>query len=177
MRKSILRLLFMLIATNALAQNTINVKVQDAQNNSALPGATVSVKGTTNGAATDINGNASIQANGTDTLQIQMLGYTTQTVAVNNRAGITVFLQSSSIQLVDYVVVGTRRPGRIKTETPVPVDVINIGEASLPTGRMDLTSLLNYAAPSLNYNKQSGSDGADSPFLYTLRSEGFTISI
>ena len=31
----------------------------------------------------------------------------------------------------------------------------------LTTARGDVTSLLNYTAPSFNYNKQSGSDGAD----------------
>jgi len=34
---------------------------------------------------------------------------------------------------------------------------------------MDITSVLNYAAPSFNYNKQSGSDGADHIDLATLR--------
>jgi iron complex outermembrane receptor protein len=52
------------------------------------------------------------------------------------------------------------------------VDVINISQATAPTARMDLTSVLNYAAPSLNYNKQSGSDGADHVDLATLRGLG-----
>ena len=37
---------------------------------------------------------------------------------------------------------------------------------------MDLTSVLNYSAPSFNYNKQSGSDGADHVDLATLRGLG-----
>src|SRR6516225_2276920 len=37
---------------------------------------------------------------------------------------------------------------------------------------MDLTSVLNYAAPSFNYNKQSGADGADHIDLGTLRGLG-----
>ncbi|MBK7680600.1 MAG: TonB-dependent receptor plug domain-containing protein [Chitinophagaceae bacterium] len=37
---------------------------------------------------------------------------------------------------------------------------------------MDLSSVLNYAAPSFNYNKQSGSDGADHVDLATLRGLG-----
>mgnify|MGYP003704832465 CR=1 FL=1 len=37
---------------------------------------------------------------------------------------------------------------------------------------MDLTSSLNYAAPSFNFNKQSGADGADHLELGTLRGLG-----
>ncbi len=172
MRKIILQLLFVLFSFASIAQNNVSIKVIEAQTNSVLPGASVVVKGTTNGSATDINGIATLSVNPTDTIVVQMLGFETQSVGVNNRTSITVLLQSSSVQLGDIVVVGTRRPGRVKTETPVPVDVINISQASLPTGRMDLTSLLNYAAPSLNYNKQSGSDGADHVDLATLRGLG-----
>ena len=172
MRKIILQLLFVLFSFASVAQNNVSIKLIEAQTNSVLPGASVVVKGTTNGSATDINGIATLNVNPTDTIVVQMLGFETQSVGVNNRTSITVLLQSSSVQLGDIVVVGTRRPGRVKTETPVPVDVINISQASLPTGRMDLTSLLNYAAPSLNYNKQSGSDGADHVDLATLRGLG-----
>ncbi len=172
MRKIILQLLFVLFSFASVAQNNVSIKVIEAQTNSVLPGASVVVKGTTNGSATDINGIATLNVNPTDTIVVQMLGFETQSVGLNNRTSITVLLQSSSVQLGDIVVVGTRRPGRVKTETPVPVDVINISQASLPTGRMDLTSLLNYAAPSLNYNKQSGSDGADHVDLATLRGLG-----
>ena len=172
MKKAILNLLFLLFSFSVVAQNEITVKVIDAQSNSVLPGASVVVKGTTNGSATDINGSATLKANPTDTIVIQMLGFESQSMAVNNRSTFSVILQSSSMQIGEIVVVGTRRPGRVKTETPVPVDVINISQVSLPTGRMDLTSLLNYAAPSLNYNKQSGSDGADHIDLATLRGLG-----
>ena len=75
-------------------------------------------------------------------------------------------------KIAEVVLVGTRRTGRVKTETTVPVDVINVGQATAPTARMDLTSVLNYAAPSFNYNKQSGSDGADHIDLATLRGLG-----
>ena len=37
---------------------------------------------------------------------------------------------------------------------------------------MDFTSVLNMAAPSFNYNKQSGADGADHVDLGTLRGLG-----
>ena len=57
--------------------------------------------------------------------------------------------------------VSTRGAPRAKTETPVPVDVIKINQVDMPTAKMDITSILNVSAPSFNYNKQSGADGAD----------------
>jgi hypothetical protein len=46
-----------------------------AQNGEPLPGATVQVKGTTNGTVTDIDGHFSISAAGTVTLTISYVGY------------------------------------------------------------------------------------------------------
>jgi iron complex outermembrane receptor protein len=47
-----------------------NVKSVDGE---SLPGATVVVKGTTNGTSTDINGNFEVQANSSDTLVISYI--------------------------------------------------------------------------------------------------------
>jgi iron complex outermembrane receptor protein len=72
----------------------------------------------------------------------------------------------------EVVVLGTRGGARTKTESPVPVDVIRLADMAINTGRMDLTSNLNFAAPSFNFNKQSGSDGADHVNVGTLRGLG-----
>ena len=171
MKKHILQLFLLLFPFFAFSQN-VKVKITDATNNTALPGATVVVKGTTTGGATDMDGLLNIKANSTDVLEIKMLGYDPQTVEVNNRTEINIALKPNATQLSDVVIVGTRSAGRIKTETPVPVDVISLKQVSLSSGRMDLTSMMNYAAPSLNYSKQSGSDGADHIDLATLRGLG-----
>jgi iron complex outermembrane receptor protein len=47
-----------------------------------------------------------------------------------------------------------------------------MNQVAISTGNTDLTAILNTAAPSLNYNKQSGSDGADHIDLATLRGLG-----
>ena len=172
MKKIILPLLLTLFSTFSFAQSNVNVKIIDAQNKSVLPGATILVKGTSSGASTDLNGNATLLAKGSDSLVIQMIGYEKQTVGINNLHEITIEMGVRAMQLGDFVVVGTRSLGRIKTETPVPVDVINVSQLTTTSGKMDLTSMLNSAAPSLNYNKQSGSDGADHIDLATLRGLG-----
>ncbi len=67
---------------------------------------------------------------------------------------------------------GNRGAARAKIETPVPVDIIKVNQVGISTAKMDLTSVLNYAAPSFNYNKQSGADGADHIDVGTLRGLG-----
>lgn len=152
--------------------NEIKVTVTDASANVPLQNASVIVKSTKAGASTNSSGVAVINATPDDVLEISSVGYLTETVKVGSQKEISVSLIFSSITLPDVVLVGTRSTGRIKTETPVPVDVIPLRSSEISSGRSDLTSLINYAAPSLNYNKQSGSDGADHIDLATLRGLG-----
>jgi iron complex outermembrane receptor protein len=46
----------LLISLGAFAQDVVSGKVTDARDGSAIPGVSVTVKGTTRGAQTDING-------------------------------------------------------------------------------------------------------------------------
>lgn len=43
------------------------------------------------------------------------------------------------------MLVGSRIGGHMRTETPVPVDAINVNQAEQNTAKTDLTSLLNIA--------------------------------
>jgi iron complex outermembrane receptor protein len=95
-----------------------------------------------------------------------------QSIKINGRSTIDISLTSVTGDITEIVFTGSRGGGRVRTETPVPIDVININQVGVPTARMDLTSALNYAAPSFNYNKQSGADGADHIDLGTLRGLG-----
>lgn len=172
MKKNLFLLLaFFSFCTAVIAQQTITGKVADA-NGSPLAGASVKIKGTNKGTSTGNDGSFNLQAKKGDVLEISMVGFVAQNITVDDKTEVSVSLVSASDNLGNIVLVGTRRSGRVKTETAVPVDVVNVGQASLPTARMDLTSVLNYAAPSFNYNKQSGSDGADHIDLATLRGLG-----
>lgn len=88
------------------------------------------------------------------------------------------FAQSSADTLsgetaVDEVtIIGTRNKKRTIINTPVPVDVIDVKQISQSTGQVDVNQLLQFAAPSFNSNKQSGSDGADAVDPATLRGLG-----
>ena len=99
-------------------------------------------------------------------------GFVPQEIKASGRTEINVTMEVDANLLDQVVVVGSRRANRVQTETPVPIDVINLSQVSVTTARADLTSLLNYTAPSFNFNKQSGSDGADHIDLATLRGLG-----
>ena len=170
MKKALLLCLaFSFLYISASAQQTITGKITDA---SGLPLAGVSVRSLKSGKLTTTanDGSFSIAASTDDELEISMVGYLTQMIRATGP--LTITLAQDNQSLMEVVLVGTRRIGRVKTETTAPVDVINVSLATAPTARMDLTSVLNYAAPSFNYNKQSGSDGADHIDLATLRGLG-----
>ena len=72
----------------------------------------------------------------------------------------------------EVMVTGSRNKKRTAIDTPVPVDIIDVKQISKATGQVDVNQLLQFAAPSFNSNKQSGSDGADAVDPATLRGLG-----
>ena len=139
----------------AWAQDFVTGKITD-KDGLPLAGVSVRNKTTKRGVITSMDGDFSIQASPNDYLEITMVGFFPQTVKATP-GGLNISLAPNTTELTQVVMVGTRTAGRVKTETPVPVDVVNVSQAALPTARMDLTSILNIAAPSFNYNKQTGS--------------------
>jgi iron complex outermembrane receptor protein len=170
-----LLLIVMIIASHFLfaQKQTITGKVTDAKTNEPLAGVSVKLKtGRANGTTTNQDGAFTLNAETGDVLEISFVGYKTETIKLGAKTNISVSLALGGSELNEIVFVGSRGGARAKIETPVPVDVIRINQVGLPTAKMDLTSVLNYAAPSFNYNKQSGADGADHVDLGTLRGLG-----
>lgn len=172
MRKSLLLISLLTISCLLHAQRTISGKVVDAKTGSPLAGVTVKSKSTKAGTSTNNDGSFRLQANSNDVLEVSNIGYSPQSFPLSGQTEVTIALQPASTELKEIVFVGSRGAGRAKTETPVPVDVIRVNQVGLSSAKMDLTSLLNMSAPSFNYNKQSGGDGADAIDLATLRGLG-----
>ncbi|MGD9770807.1 MAG: carboxypeptidase-like regulatory domain-containing protein, partial [Parabacteroides sp.] len=99
--------IFLISITAAIAQNvTVKGKVVDA-NGEALIGVNVSVKGTTIGTITDLDGNYTLQApNAKSTLTFSFIGFQSTDVAVNNQSTINITLKEDSQNLDEVVVVG-----------------------------------------------------------------------
>jgi len=172
MRKALLLTAILLSSFLLQAQKVFTGIIRDSRSNLPVPGATVRVKSSKAGTVTNNEGVFKLTVQESDILEISMIGYKSQDLAVSGHSEISINLEPGSSELTEIVFVGTRGAGRAKTETPVPVDVIRTRQLELSSGKTDLTSILNYAAPSFNYNKQSGGDGSDAIDLATLRGLG-----
>ncbi len=93
--------------TTAFAQGgAVTGVVTDAADGSFLPGATVVVKGTTQGTVTDIDGNYSISVTANQVIEFSYVGYATQEFTVNPGTTLNVALQSSAQSLDGVVIIG-----------------------------------------------------------------------
>ncbi|MBK8485081.1 MAG: TonB-dependent receptor [Saprospiraceae bacterium] len=166
-------LLFFLTVVGSLlhSQQTINGQLKDASG-APLVGASVFIPGTNTGTISDAYGNFTIQLKKGEKLQVNLIGYESLILTEFLNENLSLIMETSITSLEQVIVTGTRRANRIRTETPVPVDVVQISQTQFPTAKMDVTSMLNFAAPSFNHAKQSGSDGADHVDLGTLRGMG-----
>jgi TonB-dependent SusC/RagA subfamily outer membrane receptor len=107
--KLLMKLLFvpvlLLFGGAALAQTTVTGNVSD--NLGPVPGVNIIVKGTSNGAQSDFDGNYSLDNVASDaTLVFSYIGYATQEVAVNGQSTINVTLQDDVQALNEVVVIG-----------------------------------------------------------------------
>ncbi|MBR3990448.1 MAG: TonB-dependent receptor [Bacteroidales bacterium] len=90
----------------AVAQNTHRVSGTVVSNGESVIGASVMVKGTTQGAVTDVDGFYTIQTTPSAVLVFSAIGYEPQEVNVAGRTKIDITLEESSLLLDDAVVVG-----------------------------------------------------------------------
>jgi TonB-dependent starch-binding outer membrane protein SusC len=94
-------------STSAFAQaRKISGKVVDAGDGVPVPGATVLVKGTTKGTATDPDGNYSIEANSGSTLVFSFVGYKSQEIVLGNQSILNVSLLTDAQALQEIVITG-----------------------------------------------------------------------
>jgi TonB-linked SusC/RagA family outer membrane protein len=87
-------LVLTLFACLSVQAQRISGTVTDAVSNETLPGATISVKGTTRGVVTDANGAFAIEAKTGDVLSISYIGYADQMVTVSDATTLVIALES-----------------------------------------------------------------------------------
>lgn len=99
--------LLMLAAFTAMGQSRqITGTVTNATDGQAIPGVNVFIKGTTSGAATDVNGKYAVQASTGDVLVISSLGFTTEEITLGAQSILDVVLYEDISTLQEVVVVG-----------------------------------------------------------------------
>jgi len=169
--KKIMQLFFLLNATFMLAQKEISGVVKD-KTGTPLSGVNVLEKGTKNGTSTDSNGSYNISVNQGATLTFSYIGYKSVTKLADTSI-INVDLSEEGQQdLQEVQIVGSRNSKRTVTTSAVPIDMISVKDVVKQSGKIEINSMLQYAAPSFNATKQSGSDGADHIIPATLRGMG-----
>ncbi len=151
------------------AQNVTGTISDDS--GAPIAGVNVIEKGTGTGVVSDFEGNYSIAVGPTATLIFSYVGYNSITIEVNNRSKINVTMQEG-VSLEEVVLVGSRSPKRTALDTAVAIDVIDVAEVTTQVGKVEINEMLQYAAPSFNANKQTGSDGADHVDPASLRGMG-----
>jgi iron complex outermembrane receptor protein len=170
MKKNIILFLAFFSCSIIFAQQKISGIIKDS-NNEFLPGANIIEKGTSNGTNSDFSGAFKLTVKENATLIISFSGFETQEIPVNGNSNFTIILKEG-LQLDEIVIVGSRNAKRTAVDTPVPIDVIDVGDLAAKNGKVEVNDILQYAAPSFNATKQSGSDGADHVVPASLRGLG-----
>ncbi|MFY9241996.1 MAG: TonB-dependent receptor [Polaribacter sp.] len=147
----------LLLSLGSIAQNTIKGTVSDPNGN-LLPGASLTVKGSTRGITTDFDGAFTLVASVGETIEVSYLGYESLSFKVDSKKTYAIVLQESANQLDEIVVVGygtqkkVNLTGSVQTVTfkdEVNQPVTNSGQ--LMYGRFSGVQL----------SQTSGSPGAD----------------
>lgn len=84
---------------------TVTGTVKD-NTGSPIPGATIQIKGTTKGTATNLDGKYTIQTETNSVLVFSFVGFTTAEIPVNGRAVVDVELKASTENIEELVVIG-----------------------------------------------------------------------
>ncbi|WP_324678031.1 TonB-dependent receptor [Hymenobacter sp. GOD-10R] len=116
-----------------LADIALKGRVTD-EKGQGLPGVNVVVKGTTNGAQTDADGNYTLTAPDNGTLVISYVGYVAQEVAINGRTTVAISLAPDTKALNEVVVVGYLTENRQNLSSAVSsADVAESRKTPVPT--------------------------------------------
>ena len=137
-------------------QSTVTGTVTD-DTGSPLPGASVVVKGTTNGTQTDFDGNFTLDVNGDATLVFSYIGFKSQEIAVNGNSVVNATLLEDAAALDEVIVTGysTQTRGDL-TGSVASVDIseatkqplVNVAEAL--EGRVTGVTITNAGTPGGN---------------------------
>lgn len=136
---------------------TVTGNVSFADDGSPLPGVNVIVKGTTNGAVTDFDGNYSINVpQGGETLMFSFIGFTKQEVPIDGQTEINVAMTEDATALDEVVLVGYGT--QIKRQVTGAVQTIDAQElADIPVSQV--TQKLQGKLAGVQINQTTGKPG------------------
>ncbi len=152
-----------LFAQQAYSQ-TISGNVTD-ESGVPLPGANVIIEGTSIGVSTDFDGNFSIQADQGQVIQFSYIGYTAQSVTVENQDSINISLQPDN--QLEEVIVTSLGFTVVKDQQGSTSSVVNT-QSVLRSGEPTIANALSGKASGVRISRSNGDPGAGS----TIRIRG-----
>ena len=146
-----------LFTTVMYAQSTIKGKIIDGDMNTPLPGANIIVKGTTNGATTNFDGDFTLTTDSkSGEVVVSYVGYISQTLAFNGNTDLgTIVLMSSEVGLDEILLVASVAVDR---KTPVAVSTIKSEDIALKLSTQEFPEILK-ATPGVYTTRAGGGYG------------------
>ncbi|MEQ9221493.1 MAG: SusC/RagA family TonB-linked outer membrane protein [Cyclobacteriaceae bacterium] len=146
-----------LVQDELSAEIEITGKITD-ENGDGLPGASIVVKGTTNGTTSDMSGSFRLNVPEDATLVVSFVGYETIETPVSNRSVIDVTLSPDATQLAELVVLGYSTT----TRRDVTGSIASLSSAEINrTPITDVSQALQGKLPGVRVTSQDGRPGAE----------------
>ncbi|WP_411029110.1 TonB-dependent receptor [Spongiimicrobium sp. 3-5] len=159
MRKMYIVTAALLMSAVAFSQVTITGSVIDSDLGGPLPGASVLVQGTDNGASTDFDGNFTLEVSeNSGVLVVSYLGFIAKQVNYSGEGNVgTITLQPDAEELEGVVVTGILDIAK-ERETPVAVSTIRAAQIQEKLGSQEFPEILR-TTPSVYTTKTGGGFG------------------
>lgn len=146
-------------AQQATGQNTFSLSglvLDDA--NEPIPGASVVIRGTTVGTQTDADGRFTLQVRRGNVLEVNIIGFQSKTINVENQRNIQVVLKPEATELEDVVVTGY---GAQQKKISVVGSVQSVRPQDLRTPSTQLSAAFAGNLPGVIAVQRSGQPGSD----------------
>ncbi|WP_396591379.1 TonB-dependent receptor [Allomuricauda sp. R78024] len=159
MKKFYLLIVALFVSTIMFSQGTITGKVVDGELGGPLPGASVVLQGTENGASTDFDGNFTLEVSeSSGTLVVSYIGFISKNVSFSTTGSIgTISLAPDAEELEGVIVTGILDIAKDR-QTPVAVSTIRAAEIQEKLGSQELPEVLR-STPSIYTTKTGGGYG------------------
>ena len=176
MKKLIFFFITVFIFGTSYPQDSVSGTVVDSEVGSGLPGASVVVKGTSDGVSTDFNGDFTISAETGATLVVSYIGYDSVEVVVGESGDLgTIELTPGENILSGVTVFGNVSLAKDR-ETPVAVSTLTTAEIEDRIGNLELPELLN-STPGVYATRQGGAFGDSRINIRGFRQENIAVLI
>lgn len=159
LKKKLLSLLLVLLPIAGLAQTkTVKGVVYEEETGEPMPGATVSIEGSTRGALTDLDGSFELTGvKSTDKLKFECLGKAMQIIEVGTTTNFIVRLKNSTDELDEVTIVAF---GKQRKESVIgSISTVDVSTLKVPSSNLT-TALAGNVAGVIAYQR-SGEPGAD----------------